>query len=78
MIESPVKSPSHATRAVSSALPQDGRARVVIENIKPQIDSGRFPIKRVVGERIVVEADVFADGHDVVAAVLEFRHEWRG
>ncbi len=75
MIESLVKSPSHATRAVSSALPEDDRARVVIENINPQIDGGRFPIKRVVGGRIVVEADVFADGHDIVTAVLEFRHD---
>ena len=48
----------------------DGRSRVVIENVRPEIDAGQFPIKRVVGERIVVEADIFTDGHDEVAAVL--------
>lgn len=46
---------------------------VVIENIAPLIDGGRHPIKRTVGEDLVVEADVFKDGHDVVAAVLKWR-----
>ena len=45
----------------------------VIENLQPLIDGGRYPIKRVVGEDLVVEADVFKDGHDVVAAVLKWR-----
>ena len=44
----------------------DGRHRVVIERVSPEIDCGRFPIKRVLGETVVVEADVFADGHDGV------------
>ena len=44
---------------------------VVIENLQPLIDGGRYPIKRIVGEDLVVEADIFKDGHDVVAAVLE-------
>ena len=52
----------------------DGRRRVVIERVQPQIDCGRFPIKRVVGETVVVEADVFADGHDQVACQLLY---WR-
>ena len=45
----------------------------VIENLQPLIDGGRYPIKRVVGEDLVVEADIFKDGHDVVAAVLKWR-----
>jgi starch synthase (maltosyl-transferring) len=45
----------------------------VIENLQPLIDGGRYAIKRVVGEDLVVEADVFKDGHDVVAAVLRWR-----
>ncbi|MGI8431484.1 MAG: maltotransferase domain-containing protein, partial [Chthoniobacterales bacterium] len=45
----------------------------VIENLRPLIDGGRYPIKRVVGEDVVVEADVFKDGHDVVAAILKWR-----
>ncbi len=53
----------------------EGRSRVVIEGIKPEIDGGQFPIKRVVGERVLVEGDIFADGHDRIAAVLRYRHE---
>ncbi len=47
--------------------------RVVIERIRPEIDGGRFAIKRTVGERVDVIADIFADGHDVVVAVLRDR-----
>src|SRR6201993_4408624 len=46
---------------------------VVIENLDPLIDGGRYPIKRIVGEDLVVEADIFKDGHDIVAAVLKWR-----
>src|ERR1017187_2465798 len=45
----------------------------VIENLRPLIDGGRYPIKRVVDEDLVVEADVFKAGHDVVAAALKWR-----
>ena len=59
----------------------DGPSRVVIEHVTPQIDGGRYPIKRVVGEEVVVEADVFTDGHDSLAATLSYRRsgatEWR-
>jgi starch synthase (maltosyl-transferring) len=54
---------------------EDGRSRVVIEKVSPEIDCGRFPIKRAVGERVVVEADVFCDGHDYPSAVLLYRRE---
>src|ERR1044071_4361614 len=46
---------------------------VVIENLQPLLDGGRYPIKRIVGEDLVVEADIFKDGHDVVAAILKWR-----
>ncbi|PYL13293.1 MAG: alpha-1,4-glucan--maltose-1-phosphate maltosyltransferase [Verrucomicrobia bacterium] len=46
---------------------------VVIDNLQPLIDCGRSAIKRIVGEDLVVEADIFKDGHDVVAAVLKWR-----
>lgn len=59
----------------SSSLNVDGRRRVVIEGVRPEIDGGRFPIKRVVGESVVVEADLFADGHDEIAGVIRYRHE---
>jgi starch synthase (maltosyl-transferring) len=51
------------------------KVRVVIENITPRVDCGRFPAKRAVGESVAVEADVFTDGHDAVAAVLFYRHD---
>ncbi|MBB3350309.1 starch synthase (maltosyl-transferring) [Rhizobium sp. BK049] len=47
--------------------------RLAIENIMPRVDDGRFPVKRVVGETVTVEADIFADGHDPIAAVLLWR-----
>jgi len=56
----------------SSIKPAFSR-RVVIENVQPQIDCGRFPIKRVVGDRVKVTADIFADGHDVLHAVLRYK-----
>jgi starch synthase (maltosyl-transferring) len=62
-------------------MEDDGRKRVVIESLKPEVDSGRFPIKRVIGEKVVVTADIFSDGHDTVAARVLYRmerdHEWR-
>jgi starch synthase (maltosyl-transferring) len=56
-------------------FPEDGRRRAVIEGVAPEIDGGRYPAKRVIGEKIVVQADIFADGHDQVAALLLYRHE---
>src|SRR5262249_41546066 len=51
------------------------KVRVVIENITPRIDCGRFAIKRSTGETVVVEADVFTDGHDAVTAMMMYRHD---
>lgn len=45
----------------------------MIEGVDPEIDAGRFPIKRVAGDRVRVEADIFSDGHDHVAAWLLYR-----
>jgi len=56
-------------------LKLDGRQRVVIENVQPQIDAGRFPIKRVIGQNVEVKADAFTDSHDALACVLRYRHE---
>ena len=49
--------------------------RVVIENVLPQLQGGTFFIKRVTGENIAVSADVLADGHDVVACCVKYKHE---
>jgi starch synthase (maltosyl-transferring) len=46
---------------------------VVIENVSPLVDGGRYPIKRVVGESVEVRADIFKDGHDILSAVLKWR-----
>ena len=53
---------------------ETGRKRVVIENVRPEIDGGRHPVKRVLGEQVTVKADVFTDGHDSLACVLLFGH----
>ena len=53
----------------------EGRSRVGIERVEPEIDCGRFPIKRTVGEKVVVEADAFTDGHDAITCVLMHRPE---
>ena len=55
--------------------PADRRYRVVIEQVSPEVDCGRFAIKRVVGETVTVEAAVFADGHDHVACRVLY---WQG
>jgi starch synthase (maltosyl-transferring) len=52
----------------------EGRVRVIIEGVSPEIDGGRFPAKRSIGDKVHVEADIFTDGHDSLAAVLLFKH----
>jgi starch synthase (maltosyl-transferring) len=53
----------------------DGRKRVIIEGLSPEIDAGRFPAKRTIGDQVHVEADIFTDGHDSIAASLLARRE---
>ena len=61
--------------------PEEGRKRVIIEAIQPQVDCGRYPVRRIIGDRIAISAAIFSDGHDHVAARLLFKHEserqWR-
>ena len=54
-------------------LPIDGRQRVIVARVSPEIECGRFAIKRVVGETVIVEADVFADGHDLVFCQILYK-----
>ncbi len=56
-------------------LPEEGRNRVIIEGLEPEIDGGRFSIKRINGEETVVEANILADGHDALACALLYRKE---
>ncbi len=57
-----------------SSLPTSW-SRVVIAGVKPQVDGGRWPSKRSVGEEVTVWAGLIVDGHDKIAAELFFRHE---
>jgi starch synthase (maltosyl-transferring) len=56
----------------------DGRARAVIDAVRPAVDGGRFAVKRTVGEALEVEAHCFADGHEVLRARLLWRAEDAG
>ncbi|HEY3308532.1 MAG TPA: alpha-1,4-glucan--maltose-1-phosphate maltosyltransferase [Desulfuromonadaceae bacterium] len=53
----------------------EGRNRVIIEAVSPQIDCGRYPVKRIAGEELVVQADIFCDGHDEISARLLYRQQ---
>jgi len=59
-------------RGISMAEIKD-RQRVHIGKVKPEIEDGLFPIKRVIGETVIVEADIFADGHDALSTILLYR-----
>ncbi|GJD73278.1 maltotransferase domain-containing protein [Methylobacterium goesingense] len=74
-----------AERAAAAAVPDlstpTGEGRVVIEAVMPEIDGGRSPVKRVVGESVHVTADIFSDGHEIIDAEILSRvvgeTEWR-
>jgi starch synthase (maltosyl-transferring) len=51
----------------------DGRYRIIIEGVSPEVDGGRFPAKSTVGDIVAVEADIYADGHDTLSASLLYR-----
>jgi starch synthase (maltosyl-transferring) len=55
--------------------PAEGRRRVVIEEVQPQVDGGKYPAKRVIGDLVEVTAAIFGDGHDHVAGRVLYRHE---
>src|SRR5690554_3845750 len=56
----------------------EGQKRANIEHVVPQIDCGKYPIKRVISENVNVSADIFVDGHDQVQALLLYRKMGRG
>jgi starch synthase (maltosyl-transferring) len=67
--------PAADERAAEKSLRRLAADRVAIEAVEPELDGGRFPVKRVVGDVLEVEADVFCDGHDKIAAALMVRHQ---
>jgi starch synthase (maltosyl-transferring) len=62
-------------KAVRSPLPPSLQVRPVIEGVRPLVDGGRRPSKAAVGDTVIVEADVIADGHDVLTCELRYRHD---
>src|SRR5277367_2369008 len=70
-----------ASAAQRPAIQADSRVakyslgRHVIEAVTPSIECGRYPVKRVVGESCVVEADIFRDGHDVIRSAIQWRRK---
>jgi len=67
-----------ASRAEPSRRGEGPPSRVVIEGVRPEIDAGRFPIKRTAGEEVEVLADIFAEGHDMLAAGSAATGMYRG
>ena len=72
--KSPAATTTNLERSTSPELPEPLVRRVIIEHVSPEVDAGRFPIKRTPGDTVVVTAVIHADGHDVVAAALRYRH----
>jgi starch synthase (maltosyl-transferring) len=68
----PIKVSRAAAREVAAAVKSP---RVIVENVSPVVDGGRFAAKGIVGELAVIEADIYADGHPVIAAELLYRGE---
>jgi hypothetical protein len=60
-------------RPTKGARPPDCRGRVIIESVYPELDGGRHPVKRVIGDVVEVSADIFTDGHDKIAGDILFR-----
>ncbi len=61
------------TEARLNAATVNGGARIVFESITPQVDDGKFPVRRILGDIVRVEADVLSDGHDKLAGEVRFR-----
>lgn len=51
------------------------QTRIIIENVSPQLDCGSNAIKRIVGQKVIVTAAVFSDGHDVIECCVKYKHE---
>ncbi len=61
--------------------PVEGRTRIVIEEVQPRVNGGRYPVKRIIGDRVEITCAAFGDGHDHVAGRIVYRREserrWR-
>jgi starch synthase (maltosyl-transferring) len=71
-----MREPSTFLADLSERSPADPTGpRFFIEDIFPSVDGGRYPVKRIAGENVDVWADIFREGHDVIAAALLWRLE---
>src|SRR3954470_11044041 len=59
-----------ADRDAAGSSSEAQRRRTIVLAVRPEVDGGRFPVKRALGEPLAIEADIIADGHDVVRAVV--------
>ena len=73
-MSAPTRTPRRASRAAGSRA----LASIVIAGVRPEVDAGRFPAKRVVGDVCHVSADIFKDGHDQLAARVRYRSPGEG
>jgi starch synthase (maltosyl-transferring) len=71
----PLPQESFESERIGGIKPARGQSRVVVEDVTPQIDSGRHSVRRIVGDTLNVTAAIFADGHDRIAARLLYRHQ---
>ena len=75
----PIRQPARGGRQAAKTAAR--QPRLVVENISPAVDGGVLPVKRVIGDRVTVTADIYADGHEVLAAELRWRAidetDWR-
>ena len=55
------------------AIPKTTPARIQIQEVSPQVDCGRYPIKRTVGDPVEVTARIFRDGHETLGAAVLHR-----
>ena len=62
-----------ARRDPRAGLPKRADRRIAIESVYPELDGGRYPVKREVGDTFEVWADIVRDGHDLIAAAIKYR-----
>ena len=76
-LKSPYSLQKRQRKHLGRVAMQEKTKRVIIENVQPQIDGGRFPIRRAFGEKVQVTAGIFVDGHDSLAGELVYRVDGR-
>jgi starch synthase (maltosyl-transferring) len=54
-------------------IPKTTPPRIQIQEVRPQIDCGRYPLKTTVGESVEVAARIFRDGHETLGAAIRHR-----